>query len=55
MSTDNKIRKHTRILTVFASNDERVLLKVQPAELNNRSQLKYKLNCRLAVHFVSDD
>jgi len=36
MSPDNKLRKHTNILTagLFASSDERVLLKMQPAELH---------------------
>jgi len=37
MSTDNQLRKHTSMLTVFPSNDERVLLTMLPAELNNRS------------------
>jgi len=38
MSTHNKLRKHTSILTVFASSDERVLLTMLPAELNNCSR-----------------
>jgi len=37
MSTDNQLRKHISILTVFASSDERVLLTMLSAELNNRS------------------
>jgi len=37
-STDNqRIRKHTDILTVFAISDERVLLTMLPAKLNNCS------------------
>ena len=37
MSTANQLRKRTSILTVFASSDERVLLTILPAELNNCS------------------
>jgi len=44
MSTYNQLRKHTSILTVFASSDEHVLLTMLyvlltmlPAELNNCS------------------
>jgi len=37
MLADNKLRKHTSILTLFASSDECVLLKMQQAELNNHS------------------
>jgi len=37
MSTDNQLLKHTSILTVFASNDECVLLTMKPAEQNNHS------------------
>ena len=37
MSSDNQLRKHTSILTVCGSSDERVLLTMLPAELNKRS------------------
>jgi len=39
MSTDNRLRKHTSIglLAVFASYDQRDLLTLYVAELNNRS------------------
>jgi len=37
MLTDNKLRQHTSIFTVFASSDERVSLKMQPQELTNCS------------------
>jgi len=37
MSMYNQQRQHKSILTVFTSSDERILLKMQPAELNNRS------------------
>ena len=37
MSTDIKLRKHTSILTVFASSDQGILLTMLRVELNNRS------------------
>jgi len=37
MSSDSQIRKHKSILTVFGSSDERILLTMQPADLNNHS------------------
>jgi len=36
VSSNNQLRKHKSILTVFGSSDERVLLTMYPAELNNR-------------------
>jgi len=34
--TDNQLRKHTSILTAFASSGERVLFTMLPVELNIR-------------------
>jgi len=35
MSTDNQLHKHTSILIVFDSSEERTLLTMQLSELNN--------------------
>jgi len=51
MSMNNKLRKaYTSILTVVASSDVCVLLKMQPAELNNRSHTELQTSDT----FVSD-